>query len=161
VPNNDSAPVLFAYDGSDYAKAAIDQAGRELRPGRQALVLTVWHAFASTALTVPSIPLPDDLAGDVEEEASNLAAEGANLARQAGFDASPATVQGDPVWQSIVDSADHAGASLIVLGSHGRTGINMVLMGSVAAAAARHTDLNVLIVHLPSDSDGSGDAQQA
>jgi nucleotide-binding universal stress UspA family protein len=37
-----------------------------------------------------------------------------------------------------------------VLGSHGRTGIGLVLLGSVAAAVARHTDRPVMIVHGPS-----------
>jgi nucleotide-binding universal stress UspA family protein len=36
-----------------------------------------------------------------------------------------------------------------VLGSHGRTGVGLVLMGSVAAAVARHTNRPVMIVHGP------------
>ena len=36
-----SAPVLIAYDGSDHAKAAIAEAGRQLEAGREAIVLTV------------------------------------------------------------------------------------------------------------------------
>jgi nucleotide-binding universal stress UspA family protein len=35
------------------------------------------------------------------------------------------------------------------MGSHGRTGIGLVLMGSVAAAVSRHTERPVLIVHSP------------
>ena len=38
-------PVLFAYDGSRLAKAAIAEAGRQLPAGRDALVLTVWRTF--------------------------------------------------------------------------------------------------------------------
>ena len=38
-------PVVFAYDGSELAKLAIDEAGRQLAPGRDALVLTVWQPF--------------------------------------------------------------------------------------------------------------------
>jgi nucleotide-binding universal stress UspA family protein len=156
VKNDDDTPVLFAYDGSEHAKTAIDQAGRELRPGRRAIVLSVWQAFASTALAVPAIPLPDDLVGEVEDEANKLAGEGAELARRAGFEAVPVAAQGEPVWQIIIDAADDADASVIVLGSHGRSGISAVLLGSVAAAVARHTDRNVLIVHRPSsDSDDS------
>ena len=37
--------VLFAYDGSELAKLAIAVAGRELRPGREAIVLTAWQTF--------------------------------------------------------------------------------------------------------------------
>ena len=38
-----AGPVLFAYDGSELAKLAIEQAGRELAPGREALVVCVWQ----------------------------------------------------------------------------------------------------------------------
>ena len=38
-----SGPVLFAYDGSELAQLAIEQAARELAPGRDALVLCVWQ----------------------------------------------------------------------------------------------------------------------
>ena len=38
-----AAPVLFAYDGSELAKLAIEEAGRQLVPGREALVLCVWQ----------------------------------------------------------------------------------------------------------------------
>jgi hypothetical protein len=40
-----SGPIVFAYDGSELAKLAIDEAGRQLPPGRDALVLTVWQPF--------------------------------------------------------------------------------------------------------------------
>jgi nucleotide-binding universal stress UspA family protein len=145
----DEAPVLFAYDGSEYAKHAIQQAARELRPGRHAIVLTVWQLFGAFPFASLAIRLPEDLTGLVEEEARKIAAEGASLARQAGFSAEPAVQEGDPVWQRIADAADHHDASVVVLGSHGRTGIPAVLMGSVAAAVARHTPRNVLIVHHP------------
>jgi nucleotide-binding universal stress UspA family protein len=54
---------------------------------------------------------------------------------------------GDPIWRSIVDTADERDASIVVLGSHGRTGIGLALQGSVAAATARHTERPVLIAH--------------
>ena len=47
MANNDG-PVLIAYDGSEYAKAAIKQAGEQLRDGRPAIVLTVWQPFGAT-----------------------------------------------------------------------------------------------------------------
>jgi nucleotide-binding universal stress UspA family protein len=46
-----------------------------------------------------------------------------------------------------VEAADEHDAGIIVMGSHGRTGARLVLLGSVAAAVARHTERPVLIVH--------------
>jgi nucleotide-binding universal stress UspA family protein len=148
---NDERPVLLAYDGSGHAKNAIAQAARELRPGRQAIVFTVWHPYAA-ALSGPAVALPNDIVEHVEDQAVKVADEGTRLAREAGFQAVPVVDQGEPIWQRVVDAADDADASVIVLGSHGRTGISAVLLGSVAAAASRHTDRNVLIVHQPSEN---------
>ena len=38
-------PIVFAYDGSELAKLAIDEAGRLLGSGREAIILTVWQPF--------------------------------------------------------------------------------------------------------------------
>ena len=73
--------------------------------------------------------------------------EGAELARSRGFDAEPVAEQGDPVWQRIISYAEERDAGIVVMGSHPRTGIGLVLLGSVAAATTRHTDLPVLIAH--------------
>ena len=38
-----TGPVIFAYDGSELAALAIEQAGQQLAPGRDALVVCVWQ----------------------------------------------------------------------------------------------------------------------
>ena len=42
-----SGPVLFAYDGSELAELGIEQAGRQLAHGRDALVVCVWQTGTS------------------------------------------------------------------------------------------------------------------
>jgi nucleotide-binding universal stress UspA family protein len=140
-------PVIFAYDGSELAKLAIDEAGRQLAPGRDALALTVWQPF--DVGFVPTAALRVDAAeiAQVREAAEQTAAEGASLANAAGFDARGLEVEVSPIWQGIVHVADEHDASLIVLGSHGRTGLAGVLLGSVAEAVAAHSRRSVLIVH--------------
>lgn len=142
-------PILFAYDGSDYAKAAIQQAAEQLKGGRRAIVLTVWHPY--TPPFVAATVIPDEVEEGIEEDARRVAEEGATLAREAGFDAESATGQGEPIWQRIVDSADELDAGIVVIGSHGRTGVPRAVIGSVAGAVASHTSRPVLIAHLPSD----------
>jgi nucleotide-binding universal stress UspA family protein len=139
-------PILFAYDGSEHAQAAIREAGRQLGPGRRALVLSVWQPFAALPFVTGAIA-PPDVEESIEREAMKVADEGAALARSLGFDATPLADSGVPVWSGIVHAADDHDASLIVMGSHGRTGVGLVVMGSVAAAVSRHTDRPVLIVH--------------
>jgi nucleotide-binding universal stress UspA family protein len=139
------SPILIAYDGSDYAKGAIEQAAEQLGNGRRAIVLTVWQPFGAAFVGVGVAPV--GLEEGIENDARRVAEEGARLAREAGFDAEPAVERGDPVWQRIVEAADERDASVVVLGSHGRTGIELVLIGSVAGAVAAHTERPVLIAH--------------
>lgn len=139
--------VLFAYDGSELAKLAIAVAGRELRPGREAIVLTVWQAFSVGFIPPEEMDVDAADASDVGRAAEATAAAGAALAQAAGFDARPATARAAPPWRGIIDAADQQSASLIALGSHGRSGLTSVLIGSVAEAVAAHSKRAVLIVH--------------
>jgi nucleotide-binding universal stress UspA family protein len=146
MPGKDR-PILIAYDGSEYAKAAIKQAGEQLRDGRRAIVLTVWQPFSVTGFVGAPGVAPVGLEEDVERDARRVAEEGAQLARQAGFDAESVAERGDPTWERIVQSADEHDAGIVVMGSHGRTGISRVLLGSVADATASHIARPVLIAH--------------
>ncbi len=140
-------PVLFAYDGSDLSKLAIEEAGRQLAPGREALVLTVWQPF--DVGFVPRVRLHVNAAdiAEVRSAAGLTASDGASLAKDAGFSARGLEVETAPTWKGIVHAAEEHDASLIVLGSHGRTGFAGVLLGSVAEAVSAHSQRSVLIVH--------------
>lgn len=142
-------PVLFAYDGFEDARAAIRQAGRQLRDGRRAIVLTVWAPLGPTPSAGDPGVVPLNGANRIEREARRVADEGARLARTSGFDAEPIAERGDPVWERIVQSAEERDASVVVMGAHGRKDTKPPPIGSVAAAAAEHTARPVLIVHAP------------
>jgi nucleotide-binding universal stress UspA family protein len=142
-----SGPVLFAYDGSELARLAIEQAGRQLAPGRRALVLCVWHPADVGFIPVDSRSLDAQNAADVQKAAQQTAAEGASLAEQAGFRSESAAVEAAPTWKGIVETAEEREASLIVLGSHRRSGVAARLLGSVAAAVVSHARSSVLVVH--------------
>jgi len=144
---DESGPVLFAYDGSDLAGHAITEAGRQLRAGRDALVLTIWEPFNVGFLPVGGTGF--DAAGpdEVKAAAEKTAAYGASLAEAAGFRAKTLTAEAAPTWKGIIDAADSRNASLIVLGSHGRSGVTSLVVGSVASAVAAHSRRSVLIVH--------------
>ena len=150
-----NGPIVFAYDGSELAKLAIEEAGRQLEPGRAALVLTVWHPFDVGFVPAGSVRFDAAQISDVKEAAERTAAEGASRAQAAGFDARSEAAEAAPTWKGIVEAADERDSSLIVLGSHGRNGLAGVLIGSVAEAVAAHSRRSVLIVHRPGSEDGS------
>jgi nucleotide-binding universal stress UspA family protein len=140
-------PVVFGYDGSELAKTAIAEAGRQLSGHRDALVLTVWRTFSVGFVPEPGAQFDAARSDQVREAGEQTAARGAALAEAAGFRAHAMAVEGTPVWKAIVDAADDRHASLIVLGSRGRAGLGGLVAGSVAGAVAARSRGPVLIVH--------------
>ena len=142
-----NGPVVFAYDGSDLAKLAIEEAGRLVGHGGDALVVTVWQPFDVGFRPPADLELDAAQVADVRAAAAQTAAAGAALAEAAGFRARGAEIEKAPTWKGIAELADEHDARLIVLGSHGRGGLSGVLVGSVAGAVAAHSRRSVLIVH--------------
>ena len=145
--------ILICYDGSDDAKAAIKRIGA-LMPGVSATVLTVWEPFSSVASGSPKgrlsplavITNVDDANDKMRAEARDVAAEGTQLANDAGLKAEPATdEQGESVAEAILSGADRLDAELIVLGSRGQGRLSS-LLGSVSHRVLQHADRPVLVI---------------
>jgi hypothetical protein len=94
--NRAVGPVVFAYDGSELARLAIDEAGRQLGQGRDALVLTVWYPFDVGFVPAGAVRFDAAQISDVEKAAEQTAEEGASLAQAAGFNAHAAAVETAP-----------------------------------------------------------------
>jgi nucleotide-binding universal stress UspA family protein len=147
VTAGDLGPVLFAYDGSDLAGLAIEEAGRQLEPKRDAVVLTVWRPFGVGFIPGPEVKFDAAASDEVRKAAEETAAQGASMAQAAGFRAQSLALKEAATWKGIARVADDRDASLIVLGSHGKSGLAGVFLGSVAGAVAAHSGRTVLIVH--------------
>jgi nucleotide-binding universal stress UspA family protein len=146
-PDAPTGPVVFAYDGSELAALAIEQAGRQLAAGREALVICVWQPADVGFVPPDQSDFDAGHAPEVKKAAEDVAARGARLAEQAGFRSQSIAVWAAPTWKGIVDTADERNASLIVLGSHRRSGLVGRLIGSVAAGVVAHSACSVLVVH--------------
>ncbi len=148
--------ILICYDGSTDAKWAIGQSG-ELLGCQPATVLTVWRPFAELAATTPSgfgfAPgvLDIDKADEASREAAlALAEEGAELAREAGFNAQPrACMQLATTAHAILAEAELISAKAIVMGSRGLSGLKSMLLGSVSHAVLHGADRAVIVVPSP------------
>jgi nucleotide-binding universal stress UspA family protein len=145
--------ILIAYDGSDDAKAAIEQAGK-LFPGETATVLTVWERFIDTmaraGVGAGVVVDYDEIDRQTKAGASEKADEGAKLANEVGLAASAKTaVVESTISDAILDEAASAGASLVVTGSRGYTGVKSLLLGSVSHHLVQHADLPVVVMPSP------------
>jgi nucleotide-binding universal stress UspA family protein len=126
-------PVLLTYDGSPSAAAAIAAAGR-LAASDRAVVCNAWPGPLTPFFRAP-------------QGAKETAAEGAQLAEAAGFEAEPRCVEhADETWRAILHCADEVGASMLVAGAQGRSGLRRALLGSVSTGLVHHARVPVLIV---------------
>lgn len=145
--------ILLAYDGSDDAQAAIAFVGALVKP-QPVVVLTVWERMAMSAMrgSVGMMPTLDSPEADqaMGEAMSELAEQGARLAREAGLEAT-ARVETDSlaVWSTIVDVADQIDASLIVTGTRGLGTVASMLVGSTSNRVLHHAKRPVLTVPSP------------
>ena len=150
---NAGSPIVFAYDGSEHARKAVERAGAVLQPG-SAVVVCVWTpiALAAPAATLGVSPAvafggARELDAAARERAERLADEGAELARAAGFEAEGRAVEGAaPAWHAILRCADELDASVIVAGSRGRSRMAAALLGSTAQGLLHHAHRPVLVV---------------
>jgi nucleotide-binding universal stress UspA family protein len=149
APCAEPGPAIFAYDGSDLAGYAIEQAGLQLSANREALVVCVWQPADVGFKPVKGKELHAAAANEVEAAAKETAAYGAELAEKAGFRAQPLTVEAAPTWKGLVQVAKEHTCGLIVIGSHQRSGVLGHLAGSVAAATVSHFHNSILVIHKP------------
>lgn len=123
--------LIVATDGSRYGDAAAWSAGR-LAEG------------AGLPLTVLSVVLPSHNEQRRREAVAAVERIKYALADKA-VKVAGVVAEGRPE-QVILDQARHAGADLIVVGTHGRTGLDRLLMGSIAERVIGFADRPVLAV---------------
>jgi nucleotide-binding universal stress UspA family protein len=153
----ETAPVLIAYDGSDVSRAAVRRAA-ELFAGRPAVLATVWEpGLAAVSMGVPdamglgALPADPDTVEAVDrlqqEHASTVAGDGAELARSVGLVAEPQAVPDElDVADTLIGIARERGAAVVVVGSHGISGLRTRLLGSVSRKLIEHCDRPVLVI---------------
>ena len=71
----------------------------------------------------------------------------ANAAKQAGVPCDTIQVEDEQPYQAIIATAKDRGCDLIVMASHGRSGLSAVVLGSVTNKVLTHTKTPVLVCH--------------
>lgn len=139
--------VLASIDFSDASREALSVAVELARAFDASLTLLhVWEIPASVALEAPA--LSADVVTPIEEVAAEqLEAELARVARE--VPGATAVLRSGAAWERILDVAREKNADLVVVGTHGRTGVRRALLGSVAEKVVRTCPVPVLTVRSP------------
>jgi nucleotide-binding universal stress UspA family protein len=139
--------ILLAIDGSIPSQDAIEDVARRPWPSPSTLlILSVIQPYTPPATEVVLA------SATLEEIRQRQAQDAEQLTRQAReriaaslLSVETAIREGDP-RTAIVDAADEWQADLIVVGSHGRTGLTRFVLGSVAQAVVAHAHCSVEVV---------------
>jgi nucleotide-binding universal stress UspA family protein len=144
--------ILVATDGSETSDLAVEQAVRLAKDQRARL--RIIHAIEQSRLAFAAAgPVAIDLEailGALRKFGQAALDHARSIALGQGVEAETAIVGEDAVDDRVAvvlaEEARRWNADLIVLGTHGRRGINHLLMGSVAEAVARIAPAPVLLV---------------
>jgi len=147
--------ILVPLDGSKLAECALPHA-EELAKGcgteKVILVSVTERVQGYRAFEEPSQPLGQQLVpeafGKLEEQAQKYLGRIAKAMEAKGIKVSTEVLLGDPA-EEIIIYAKHPGCDVIVISSHGRSGISRWTHGSVADRVFRGSPVPVLMVKAP------------
>jgi len=141
--------ILVPSDFSEPSRAALDYAAALARPLAASVdVLHVWEvpAFvpptAFFELSGGDASLVEIMRRNAESQLADFVAD----ATKRGVQVRAAFAELGPPSPTIAEFARHRGYDLIVIGTHGRTGLAHALIGSVAERVVRHAPCPVLAV---------------
>jgi nucleotide-binding universal stress UspA family protein len=139
--------ILIPLDGSELAKKALDHAEKLAKTFDAEIILFQ---------VVPFMPIygsPDLVMSLIVDEKQKEAAERSliNLAEEMktrGHKVTAMVRKGQQVAVEIIDFAKESGVDLIVMCTHGRSGITRWVLGSVAHKVLTRAETPILLIHL-------------
>jgi nucleotide-binding universal stress UspA family protein len=149
--------IVAAVDDSDPAQRAAAFAVRlaAQHRGRLTFVHAVdWAGAVSMYEAGMSVADPTRIVGALRDEGRALLARVAAQARAAGVPCEERLIEARPV-EAILAATREAEAHVTVIGTHGRSGIQRLVLGSIAEAVVRMSEQPVLVVH-PHDTLPAG-----
>jgi nucleotide-binding universal stress UspA family protein len=142
--------LLVPSDGSETSSKAVHEAVKLARCSGARI--TILHAQ-------PNVPLPvvgmgemldastmEALIAATRKDSDRLLAEASRIAAEGGITASCERVQSDLPHKVILEAAERLGCDLIVMGSHGRRGLQGLLLGSQTQRVLLNAPCPVLVV---------------
>lgn len=155
APDRQVGRIAVGIDFSDESEVALTHAAMLARRTRAHLILV--HVLPLPAHLVEdssydplfrAATLNSDLAARQRVDAGELLQEMAGRCRELGASCEPLLIDDNPS-DGLARAAEEVGADLLVLGSHGRSGLKRFLLGSVAERAVRLCRRDALIARGP------------
>lgn len=139
--------ILVPVDGSSTAQQAVDKAVTLAKTfGSAITIVYVIDPYPFTGLGSDFAYGQAEYLGAASAEAKQATEAAREVCAQAGVAVTARVVEAHGAWRGILDAANVAGADLIVIGSHGRHGLEKLVLGSETQRVLSHTRLPVLVV---------------
>jgi nucleotide-binding universal stress UspA family protein len=139
-----SVHVLVAYDDSTQADRALACALESFPDAHVTLLTVIDPADAGSRRRLSLPPLGDEWLARAREHAETQLADATERARDAGVDVGTAIEVGRPANTIVGYARDHD-VDHVVMGSHGRSGVTRILLGSVAETVIRRSPVPVTV----------------
>ena len=142
--------ILVATDGSPLARKAVTSAIElAAQNGSELVALTVVPRYPTNYFDGAAVFTPEDI-GRIEKQWSDAALAAldavATEAKAAGVNVKTSVISSDLVGDAIISAAKKHESNLIVMASHGRKGLQRILLGSETQHVLTHSELPVLVL---------------
>jgi nucleotide-binding universal stress UspA family protein len=139
--------ILIPVDGSGTSGLALAKAvGLARAFGAAATVVYVIDPYPFTGIGTEAAFGQAQYLTAAKAESAEAITAARHAFDAAGLAVDTRVVEGHTVWQGILDTAAAVGADLLVMGSHGRRGLEKLVLGSTTQRVLSHTSLPVLVV---------------
>ena len=139
--------ILVPVDGSETALAAVAKAaGMAKAFGSAVTVIYVIDPYPFTGVGADFAYGQDQYLSAATAEANSSIKSAADQFAAHGITAETRVIESHAVWRGIVEAAETTGADLVVIGSHGRRGLEKLVLGSVTQSVLSHAKVTTLVV---------------
>jgi nucleotide-binding universal stress UspA family protein len=139
--------ILVPTDGSEISQHAVATAIALAQPlGAEIFTICVKEPFPYGAVAELQPTPPQDFFDAQERTAARNVRAVIDACDSAGIVAHAQTVEGLQPWEAIVEHATEQRCDLLVMGSHGRSGLASLFLGSEMQDVLKHTTIPVLVV---------------
>ena len=137
--------LLLPTDGSETAKSA-GAHGIRLAKSLGARLTGLYVCDVTAFVGIPTHAIIGTMKALLEDEGNKALSELEKEAKKAGVKLTTILTEGVP-YEVIVETANEKGCDLIVMGTHGRKGLDRLLLGSVTEKVVRTAHCPTLVVH--------------
>jgi nucleotide-binding universal stress UspA family protein len=143
--------IMLPYDGSEISDKALAQA-IGLAKSEKARIMLLYvvgphHLMVGGGRAVPGLKrLEAEYVEKIRAEASGMLAAAKKNVESAGVACTTLLEDGEDAYRKVIDAAAREKCDLIVMASHGRRGLDALVVGSQTVKVLTHSTIPVLVV---------------